>query len=149
MWITLSVGFLTLTAVADGQSRLPEVTHEGVEIKEVWIPMPDGVRLAASLFMPANREGTDAFPVLLEYLPYRKDESRKSRFALFSYFVARGYIVARVDIRGTGTSEGRLMARWSLTGCQNSHGPRVRSECLVSHGGRSTPSRWRCAIRRR
>jgi predicted acyl esterase len=109
MWITLSVGFLTLTAVADGQSRLPEVTHEGVEIKEVWIPMPDGVRLAASLFMPANREGTDAFPVLLEYLPYRKDESRKSRFALFSYFVARGYIVARVDIRGTGTSEGRLI----------------------------------------
>ena len=109
LWITLTLGLLTLTSVADGQSRLPDVTHEGIEIKEVWIPMPDGVRLAASLFMPANREATDTFPVLLEYLPYRKDESRKGRFALFSYFVARGYIAARVDIRGTGTSEGRLI----------------------------------------
>jgi len=109
LWITIILGLLTITTVASGQSRLPDVTHEGIEIKEVWIEMPDGVRLAASLFMPANREGTDAFPVLLEYLPYRKDEGRKGRFALFSYFVARGYIVARVDIRGTGTSEGRLI----------------------------------------
>jgi predicted acyl esterase len=109
LWITLTLGLLTLTAVAGGQSRLPDVTHEGIEVKEVWIPMPDGVRLAASLFMPANREATDTFPVLLEYLPYRKDESRKGRFALFSYFVARGYVVARVDIRGTGTSEGKLI----------------------------------------
>jgi len=104
--IILTVGLFAITTIAGSQSRLPDVTHEGIEIKEVWIPMPDGVRLAASLFMPANREATDTFPVLLEYLPYRKDESRKGRFALFSYFVARGYIVARVDIRGTGTSEG-------------------------------------------
>jgi predicted acyl esterase len=107
--ITLTLGLLALTTVADGQSRLPDVTHEGVEIKEVWIPMPDGVRLAASLFMPADRTATDTYPVLLEYLPYRKDESRKGRFALYSYFIARGYVVARVDIRGTGTSEGRLV----------------------------------------
>jgi predicted acyl esterase len=109
LWITLTLGLLTISTVANSQSRLPDVTHEGIEIKEIWIPMPDGVRLAASLFMPANRETTDTFPVLLEYLPYRKDESRKGRFALFSYFVVRGYIVARVDIRGTGTSEGKLI----------------------------------------
>ncbi len=109
LWITLTLGLLTIPAEANSQSRLPDVTHEGIEIKETWIPMPDGVRLAASLFMPANRESTATFPVLLEYLPYRKDESRKGRFALFSYFVERGYIVARVDIRGSGTSEGKLI----------------------------------------
>jgi len=109
LWITLTLGLLTITTVANSQSRLPDVTHEGIEIKEVWIPMPDGVRLAASLFMPADQEASAKFPVLLEYLPYRKDESRKDRFELFSYFIARGYIVARVDIRGTGTSEGKLI----------------------------------------
>jgi len=109
LWITLTVGLLTITMAANSQSRVPDVTYEGIEIKEVWIPMPDGVRLAASLFMPADRKATAKFPVLLEYLPYRKDESRKDRFALFSYFVSRGYVVARVDIRGTGTSEGKLI----------------------------------------
>ncbi len=109
LWLTLALGIFTITTEANSQSRLPDVTHEGFEIKETWIPMPDGVRLAASLFMPANREATATFPVLLEYLPYRKDEGRKGRFALFSYFIERGYIVARVDIRGSGTSEGKLI----------------------------------------
>jgi predicted acyl esterase len=107
--IGLTLGWLAITTGAYSQPRLPNITHEGIEIKEVWIPMPDGVRLAASLFMPADREATAKFPVLLEYLPYRKDESRKGRFALFSYFVSRGYVAARVDIRGSGTSEGKLI----------------------------------------
>lgn len=109
LWITLALGLFTIPMAAVSRSRLPDVTHEGIEIKEVWIPMPDGIRLAASLFMPADRKAGARFPVLLEYLPYRKDESRKDRFALFSYFITRGYVVARVDIRGTGTSEGRLI----------------------------------------
>lgn len=109
LWIIVILGLFTITAAAGNKSRLPDVTHEGIEIKEVWILMPDGVRLAASLFMPASRKAADRFPVLLEYLPYRKDESRDGRFAVFSYFVKQGYIVARVDIRGTGTSEGKLI----------------------------------------
>jgi len=108
--ITLAMGLLALASEAFTQSRLSDVVHEGIEIKEVWIPMPDGVRLAASLFMPADRQESATFPILLEYLPYRKDESRNSQFGLVSYFVARDYIVARVDIRGTGASEGRLIA---------------------------------------
>jgi putative CocE/NonD family hydrolase len=47
--------------------------------------------------------------VILEYLPYRKTESRARNHALYSYFVQRGYVMARVDIRGTGNSEGRLI----------------------------------------
>jgi predicted acyl esterase len=108
--ITLKLILLISATVSYSQSRLPDVTHAGIEIKEVWIPMPDGVRLAASLFMPADRKASARFPVLLEYLPYRKDESRRDRFALFSYFIPRGYVVARVDIRGTGTSDGKLVA---------------------------------------
>jgi putative CocE/NonD family hydrolase len=79
-------------------------------MQQAWIPLPDGVRLAADLFVPTGGEAGERFPVLLEYLPYRKSESRGSNYALYSYFVRRGYIVARVDIRGTGNSEGQLIA---------------------------------------
>ena len=77
-----------------------------IEITEVRIPMPDGVRLAADIYWPADRAGTQRFPVLLEYLPYRKDESRAGSYSKYSYFIDHGYAVARVDIRGTGNSEG-------------------------------------------
>ena len=80
-----------------------------IGLQEAWIPLPDGVRLAADLFLPTGGEPGERFPVLLEYLPYRKTESRARNFALYSYFVRRGYAVARVDIRGTGNSEGRLV----------------------------------------
>ena len=68
--------------------------------------MADGARLAVDLWRPATG---GRHPVLLEYLPYRKDEARADRFRLYAYFVRRGYIVARVDIRGTGNSSGRLI----------------------------------------
>ena len=93
---------LAFCAPAAAQAPLPQMT-------EAWIPLPDGTRLAADLFMPADMDPQQPLPVLLEYLPYRKHESRARSADLYSYFVARGYVVARVDIRGTGASEGRLI----------------------------------------
>ena len=82
--------------------------YPGVVIKQAQIPMPDGVHLAANLFFPEGTGPNDRFPVLLEYLPYRKDDWSADRdFQLHSYFVRRGYVSARVDIRGTGESQGR------------------------------------------
>ncbi len=80
-----------------------------VEIRGAAIIMPDDVRLAADLYMPTGDTDGKRFPVLLEYLPYRKDEGRGRTYKTYSYFVRRGYVVARVDIRGTGNSEGRLI----------------------------------------
>lgn len=74
--------------------------------------MPDGVQLAVTLWRPVPRDTAERFPVLLEYLPYRKDDSFYRRdYPLYEYFVRRGYILAKVDIRGTGGSEGRLPPR--------------------------------------
>ncbi len=87
----------------------PSAPGYRVEMREAWISMPDGVRLAADLYMPAGNGSEKMFPVILEYLPYRKTESRARNFSLYSYFVERGYVVASVDIRGTGNSEGRLI----------------------------------------
>ncbi len=78
----------------------------GGEIREVFIPMPDGVQLAVDLYVPANLESDEKLPIIIEYNPYRKDEGRGSRFGLYQYFVENDYIVARIDIRGTGRSTG-------------------------------------------
>jgi putative CocE/NonD family hydrolase len=92
-----------------------------INLQEAWIELPDGVRLAANLFVPTGGEEGERFPVLLQYLPYRKTESRSRDHALYSYFVRRGYVVARVDMRGTGNSEGRLIA-YEYTDQENDDG---------------------------
>lgn len=76
-------------------------------VKNVLVPMRDGVRLAADLYVPEgwSEEGGQRFPVVLEYIPYRKDEvAPGTRF--YGELPRHAYVVARVDIRGTGASEG-------------------------------------------
>jgi putative CocE/NonD family hydrolase len=80
-----------------------------IEPQEVMIPMPDGINLAADLYFPPNVKPGQRVPVLLEYLPYRKTDARGSRYGTYAYFAKRGYVVARVDIRGTGNSEGQTI----------------------------------------
>lgn len=79
---------------------------EEIEITEAKIKMSDGVFLAADIFWPADANKKDRFPILLEYLPYRKNESRSRNYSLYSYFLEHDYLVVRVDMRGTGNSEG-------------------------------------------
>ena len=80
----------------------------GVRMENVWIPMKDGVRLAATLYMPDAAKPGEKFPALLDYLPYRKDDSTAAGdYPKNAYFARRGYVAARVDIRGFGSSEGR------------------------------------------
>ena len=76
------------------------------KITEVQIKMSDGIKLAADIYWPAGADKKNRFPVLLEYTPYRKDESRARNYSLYSYFLEQDYLVVRVDMRGTGNSEG-------------------------------------------
>ncbi|NDV00199.1 CocE/NonD family hydrolase [Pseudoroseicyclus tamaricis] len=77
--------------------------HE-IEITEnLWVPLPDGTRLAAKLWRPKGV----AAPVILEYLPYRKREGTRARdHAMHAWLAGHGYACIRLDIRGTGDSEG-------------------------------------------
>jgi uncharacterized protein len=82
-------------------------TYATMKKVQMTIPMKDGVRLAVSLYMPEGAKPEDKFPAILEYLPYRKDDWTLWRdWDLHLYWVRRGYVTARVDIRGTGASEG-------------------------------------------
>ncbi len=91
-------------------AEAPSPPAYDIRIEEAWITLPDGVRLSADLYLPSGgNSATETFPVLLEYLPYRKHEARSRNYGLYSYFVQHGYVVAAVDIRGTGGSDGRLI----------------------------------------
>jgi predicted acyl esterase len=88
-------------------SEPPSPPIYGVRMEQVWIPMKDGVRLAATLYMPDGAQPDKKFPALLEYLPYRKDDGTAAEdYPHHSYFARRGYVSVRVDIRGFGASEG-------------------------------------------
>jgi predicted acyl esterase len=71
----------------------------------VWITLSDGCRLAARLWLPAAPECP--VPVILEYLPYRRrDRHRGDDAILHPAFAAAGYAAIRVDMRGSGDSDG-------------------------------------------
>jgi uncharacterized protein len=70
--------------------------------------MSDGRRLAARLFLPKTA-ADQPVPVILEYIPYRRrDGTRQGDEAMHRWFAANGYACARVDIAGSGDSDGLL-----------------------------------------
>ena len=71
--------------------------------EHVFIPMADGVRLHATLYFP---DGDGPWPAVLEALPYRKDDVTASYRPEYVRLAEHGYVMCRVDVRGTGTSEG-------------------------------------------
>ncbi|NER10392.1 hypothetical protein SAMN06265375_10166 [Muriicola jejuensis] len=108
MYYRKSFPFILLLALLF-MSCGPDQEREVPAIRELFIEMPDGVKLAADLYLPPDYDPSLRYPIILEYLPYRKDEQRASRYGVFNYFVQRGYLVARVDIRGTGRSDGEIV----------------------------------------
>jgi putative CocE/NonD family hydrolase len=81
------------------------------EVETVWgaaIPARDGVELSANLWLPRARpDGPDRFPAILEMIPYGKDNWRRNADTARGMCLARrGYVLCRVDVRGTGSSGG-------------------------------------------
>ncbi|MGH8274063.1 MAG: CocE/NonD family hydrolase [Gammaproteobacteria bacterium] len=78
------------------------------EIENVFIPLADGRRIAARLWLPKDAEH-EPVPAILEYIPYRKRDFMRSRDEpIHRYYAANGYAAVRADVRGTGDSDGIL-----------------------------------------
>jgi putative CocE/NonD family hydrolase len=83
-----------------------------VSIQRNHITMPDGVKLAVTFFKPVGASPDEKFPLVIEMLPYRKDDMFYGRdFPIFTYLAERGIAGARIDIRGTGSSGGKFVDR--------------------------------------
>ena len=83
-----------------------EFPHKVRIVDGLWVPMPDGTRLAARMWLP---ETEGRWPAILEYLPYRQRDGTRSRDqGIHLYLAGHGYACIRLDIRGTGDSEGLI-----------------------------------------
>ena len=85
-----------------------ELPHEVRPVEHVEIPVHDGTRLAARMWLPEVALEAPV-PAVLEYIPYRKRDATRARDELHHpYFAGHGYASVRVDLRGSGDSEGVL-----------------------------------------
>ena len=97
---------MTITTITDFPRKVKE-------IENLWIPLSDGTKLAARMWIPEDAED-DKVPALLEYLPYRKRDGTHVRDALtHPYFAGHGYASIRVDMRGNGDSEGLMLDEYA------------------------------------
>src|SRR5262249_38051804 len=82
-------------------------------IEHTLIPLKDGTKLAARIWLPEDAE-QNPVPAILEYLPYRKRDGTYERDALtHPYLAGHGYAGVRVDLRGSGESTGLLFDEYA------------------------------------
>lgn len=82
--------------------------HAVREDEHVWIPLADGTKLAARIWRPVSSDD-EPVPAVVEYIPYRKRDLTALRDSIHHpYMAGHGYACVRVDLRGTGESEGVL-----------------------------------------
>ncbi|CDX24924.1 Hydrolase CocE/NonD family protein [Mesorhizobium plurifarium] len=75
-------------------------------VENIWIPLSDGTRLAAKIWLPEGA-ASNPVPAIIDYIPYRKRDGTVVRDEImFRYFASHGYASIRIDIRGTGDSDG-------------------------------------------
>lgn len=85
-----------------------EFPHEVEETEHLWIEMSDGTRLAARMWKPASAD-REPVPGVVEMIPYRKRDLTAIRDSIHHpYMAGHGYASLRVDLRGSGDSEGVL-----------------------------------------
>lgn len=78
-------------------------------VREDWIRLSDGCRLFTRTVMPCDADRAPV-PAVLEYLPYRLSDGTAWRDATqHPYFAGHGYASVRVDMRGSGNSDGILL----------------------------------------
>jgi len=71
-----------------------------------WITLADGTRIAATLWRPRT-EGR--VPVVVEMVPYRRRDGTVARdMDIHPWLAGHGIACARIDIRGSGDSDGDL-----------------------------------------
>src|SRR5207244_8583320 len=93
---------------APTRSSATDVAPGTEYIEHIWIPVRDGTRLAARIWLPEDAR-EHPVPALLEAIPYRKnDVTAPGDASRHAYFAQHGYASVRLDIRGSGDSEGIL-----------------------------------------
>ncbi|OXR48394.1 peptidase S15 [Pusillimonas sp. T2] len=114
----LTFSFLVIAGVAGCTAQITQPTNSPQKetaqaaayeftLEYETLEMKDGVKLAVTFYRPVAKKPGETFPALIEMVPYRKDDFfALSDYGYGAYFAKNGYVVARVDVRGTGGSDG-------------------------------------------
>ena len=98
-----------LASAASVAATLSARSYSVRTVDPTWIEVAGGLKLAARLWIPEGAPG-EHFPVVFEYIPYRTHDSYRAIDDHWGpQLAARGVAFARVDIRGSGNSEGLLL----------------------------------------
>ena len=103
-------------------TAIVEALPRATTTRDDWITLSDGCRLYSRTVLPLDAD-RNPVPAVLEYLPYRLTDGTAHRDATqHPYFAGHGYAGVRVDIRGTGNSDGLLFDEYlpqeQLDGCE-------------------------------
>ena len=102
--------FVTIAvAAADDAPWAPSKLYDVIVVRDVMVPMRDGVRLATDIYMPARngRPLDQKVPAVLMRIPY---DRTKAFVDDMRFFAERGYMAVTQDCRGRFGSEGRFFA---------------------------------------
>jgi putative CocE/NonD family hydrolase len=94
--------------VSPGPWTALPATLPGVRLENLFLRMPDSVRLNAFLYLPEKLTAGRKIPGILETMPYRYGPLPDS------YHARHGYASIFVDVRGTGGSEGIPKTEYSV-----------------------------------
>lgn len=96
------------------KTLITQFPHSVSVTEHLWIVLKDGTRLAARMWLPLSAS-QQPVPAILEYIPYRKRDGTRTRDEpMHGYFAGNGYAVLRVDMRGSGDSDGLMADEYLL-----------------------------------
>ena len=102
-------GNFPVTVIPHYPLRMSDGVHLSVKF---WFPFQDTdgtnfVNHSSHLaYKPEKPSTTETLPAVIEYLPYRKDDYTFARDWRHLWMSSHGYVSVRIDMRGTGDSEG-------------------------------------------
>ncbi len=96
------------------------IYNDKMSLASVYVPMPDGVRLAVDIWQPVNLAPADRLPAIFYFTRYWRSYGLvkdmlevQPPYKTAAYFTARGCVLVVADGRGSGASFGTRAGEYS------------------------------------
>ena len=106
---------MSLPVEGDIQSIETDASKPLSRNRSVYVPMPDGVKIAADIWLPESANADKKFPVIVEFTRYWRVIEGIAPQDIVRYMVQQGFAFVVVDCRGSGASLGVRQTEWSVT----------------------------------
>jgi len=102
--------FISCSEAHSKVTSITERTSEYVEQQSTYLEMPDGIRIAAEIFLPAGASSTSNLPTIIKFTRYWRNMEYEPKVTdkngMAKLVNNSGYAFVVVDTRGSGASFG-------------------------------------------